>query len=291
MSFFWSPRCTSLTLLLVTLCAGCQTVPTDVFVAGEVALAEGQLTTALLRLDQVQPSHPRYADARALALAVERRLRTCQEMLTRGLVKRAEHDDEGALRYFEQALEIWPEERRAMDLIEATRFRRSSFDRGAAGPDQGVVATTQPVVAEVEPEPPAAPLFEVAPAPSSELSVPVAPTPTAKTTEPAPIVDPQPRSARVRRIPRERIAMAETLLEQGDLERALDLLEEAEPAGDDHEVERALVRVLRQRALLRYGQGQVEEAIADWVRILSILPGDAQATTFLKAARAERRRN
>ncbi len=262
--------------------ASCQVVHDDPFAAGEADLQGGRLPRALARLDSVPTTHPRYADARALALAVERRLRTSQEMITRGLGMRSQHDDAAAIRHFEQALEIWPEEQRAHDLIAATRSRQSAFGSGSSDAG-GDVVTTSPVDETAAGAGPA-------PAPGVETALPfvVPEAPVAMPTEPRSVTPVEPNvAAPTLRIPKDRIAKAEQHLVRGDLERALDLLEEGPPNVADAEVERALVRVLRQRALLRYGQGLLEEAIADWQRILAILPDDAQSTGFVKAARTE----
>jgi tetratricopeptide (TPR) repeat protein len=104
---------------------------------------------------------------------------------------------------------------------------------------------------------------------------------------PAPAVEPPPPAG----TPADAAALlqsAQRMLDRGEADRALDLLEQLQAREPTHAEARALtIRLLRNRALVRYGQGQLEEAASDWARVVDLDPQDAQAQRFLRAARSE----
>ena len=258
-------------LLLSLLFAGCRVMPEDPFEAAQQDLKQGDLLDALLSLDQVPPNHPRYADARSVAQAVERRMRTAHKLLGRGMGLRAEWRDQEAIDMFEQALSVWGRVSSASELILATEHRMSAMqptESGEAGREGIEVAETLPIgfpvqgPGQVQMSGPGAGVSDALPAPSVE------PGATPDITA--------------------RLLVAMDLLDRGQLERALDLLEglHAELPSQPVVV-RSLVRVLNQRALLHYGQGDLELALSDWTRVLRLDGAHAQARGFLIAAQAE----
>lgn len=85
------------------------------------------------------------------------------------------------------------------------------------------------------------------------------------------------------------LASVERLLRQGERRRALaslDALARACPA--DGDVSRRLVTLLRQRALLSYGSGRLDDALSDWRRILEVQPDNEEARALAARAAAER---
>jgi hypothetical protein len=84
------------------------------------------------------------------------------------------------------------------------------------------------------------------------------------------------------------LVAVETRLGRGQLEAAVaDLLELARRFPTEPRVRLRLVRLLHQRALLRYGDGAVAMAIADWQRVLEIDPNHHAARRLLEAAERE----
>ena len=81
---------------------------------------------------------------------------------------------------------------------------------------------------------------------------------------------------------------AESALQDGRLDEALRALQELfEARSGSQEVRDLLVRVLHQRALLHYGQGELARSIEVWGRVLEVDPSHAQASEFREAARSE----
>jgi tetratricopeptide (TPR) repeat protein len=102
---------------------------------------------------------------------------------------------------------------------------------------------------------------------------------------PAPPSSVSPESLR-----RVQLAKATDDLATGRLEQALDSLEALHvrhPTAP--EVRDLLIRVLHQRGLLLYGQGQLQAALDSWSRILAIDPEYAPAREFHRAAETELR--
>ncbi|MCA8950723.1 MAG: hypothetical protein KDE27_14570 [Planctomycetes bacterium] len=84
------------------------------------------------------------------------------------------------------------------------------------------------------------------------------------------------------------LVAVETRLGRGDLEAAVaDLIELSKRYPEDARVRLRLARVLHQRALQRYGHGQLAAAIVDWERVVALDPSNAIARSQLAAARAE----
>lgn len=258
-------------LILPLLLVGCIVMPADPFAAAQQRLREGELLDTLLYLDQVPPNHSRYADARSIAQAVERRMRTAHKLLGRGMALRAEWRDEEAIDLFEQSLSVWGRVTGARELILATEHRMAALqaeESGGATGDGIEIAGTMPIgfpVPGPSPEP----------GPGAAVEAPVVEDPS----EPEPGTPPDVKA-------RTRVAL--DLLQRGQLERALDMLEGLHAELPSHpEVAKSLVRVLNQRALLHYGQGDLELALNDWTRVLRLDPSHDQARGFLIAAQAE----
>ena len=258
-------------LLLSLLITGCRVLPVDPFVAAQRSLKGGDLLGTLLYLDQVAPNHPRFSDARSVAQAVERRMRTAQKLLGRGMALRAEWRDEEAIDMFEQALSVWGRVSTARELILATEHRMSALQ-----PSESVSTEVEGIgVAETLP-----------------IGFPV--SGPGQALEPGmngwDLGDPPVLAAGPGTTPdiTARLRVAMDLLDRGQLERALDLLEGMHAElPNQSKVAKSLVRVLNQRALLHYGQGDLELALSDWTRVLRLDGAHAQARGFLIAAQAE----
>ena len=115
-------------LLLILATTACQSLPKDPWLRAVKEVDRGELLGAIRDLDLLPPTHPRYGEARILAQAVERRLRTSQDLVQRGLRLRAQWRDEEALRQFELAQEVWPQVQGARDLEKATLNRIHAMD-------------------------------------------------------------------------------------------------------------------------------------------------------------------
>jgi tetratricopeptide (TPR) repeat protein len=256
-------------VLLAIALGSCQVTTLDNMGRAKRNIQSGDLLRAIVLLDKVPPADPAYAEARTLANAVERRMRTGQRLFAQGMRLRAEWRDVEAVRCFEMACEVWPRISGVEQMITATRHRMSALslpvraDRAGAGE----VAVTQPVdpsaaeeVRTLDADPPAVPLGEPAAA----------------------------GSALEQTIWNARYQQAESWLARGRLDEALDLLESLHrQAPTNAAVLTTLARVLHQRALLHYGQGHLQQAIIGWSQVLELEPNHSQATAFLPAAQAE----
>ncbi len=259
-------------IMLPLLLPACVVMPADPFMAAQQSLKDGDLLDTLLYLDQVPPNHSRYADARSIAQAVERRMRTAHKLMGRGMALRAEWRDEEAIDLFEQSLSVWARVSGASEMILATEHRMSALqpaDEEDYGSSEDIgIAGTMPIgfpVPGPNPEPgPGAVIEPRVEEPMLQSEAGTAPDVKART----------------------RVAL--DLLQRGQLERALDLLEGLHAELPSHsEVAESLVRVLNQRALLHYGQGDLELALNDWTRVLRLDAKHEQARGFLIAAQAE----
>lgn len=285
----------------------CATRPVDAFVQAERSLQQRDLAAALQALDAVPVAHARYPEARAAALDVERDMRRCHELMLEAMLKRAEWRDAEALAALQRVREIWPAMPGVTVLIAATEQRRRLFAESPAAPPAPAVAW-QP-----------APLLEtaVAYAPLVDLQPTPLLSPAAGTADllaPAPVQTPPPLQApeagRADAVPIAREAQGpagalvppvegavaaglmavEAKLSRGQLETAVsDLLDLAQQFPAEIRVRQRLVRVLNQRALLRYGDGAVAKAIADWQRVLELDPDNTNARRMLDAAISEGR--
>ncbi|MCZ6695102.1 MAG: hypothetical protein O7A63_01050 [Acidobacteria bacterium] len=297
---------------------GCQLRPADPIERATLDARRGKFLRALTVLDRLPPSHERYTDARTLAQALERRIRTSHEKVLEGLALRHEWRDEEALTRFREALEIWPDVAGANGLIRATELRIIALRRdggtplrevakGETGPatkvgDRGTGAT--PPVAGAESQPPA-PLGETRvtwvgprrPAarsgtiPSPEEVDPARSGPGKDDPRKADPVVARPRLPRTPQQERRRRRMLgrfATLMRAGEMDRAFAILENLwEESPGDRIIARELVRVQHQRALLAYGQGRLRDAIAGWEQVVRLAPEDTQSKAFLRAARTE----
>jgi len=301
------------------LLAACALAPADPYERAQHELARSRLLRALEALDTVPVSHARYPDARQAAVDVEGRVRRCHELVLEALRLRSEWRDLEALERLRRAQEQWPAAPSLARWIRVTEQRIATL--GAAAPVQG---DDPAYSAEVEGAA-AAPLLDVAP-PAPEPSLQTAPAPMAESAPPPsparPIAGADPaaaaaarplapeaaaaklpespkpaKSARPLPLPQRlpsaevaaELASVERLLLQGERGRALaslDALARACPA--DTEVAQRLVTLLRQRALLSYGSGRLDDALSDWRRILEVQPGNDEARALSARAAAER---
>lgn len=307
------------------LLAACALAPADPYERAQHELARSRLLRALEALDTVPVSHARYPDARQAAVDVEGRVRRCHELVLEALRLRSEWRDLEALERLRRAQEQWPAAPSLARWIRVTEQRIATL--GAAAPVQGESRASRAEVetAAAAPSvdvPPfaSAPSLPTAPAPMAELSPsPALPPagsdaadpagPAAATVAPpsppeaaAPNPPESPKAAEpARPAPRAlppglpaaevaaELASVERLLRQGERRRALaslDALARACPADDD--VARRLVTLLRQRALLSYGSGRLDDALSDWRRILEVEPDNEEARALAARAAAER---
>jgi tetratricopeptide (TPR) repeat protein len=257
----------------VSLMAACTNVPRDPFPRGEAAMRRGDLVAALHAFESVPAAHARSADARAQAQIVEERLRRGYAALFAGIVQRSGGHDQQALECLLRARQEWPQLPALETWIAATRDRLAATDpsepvvsfvpavdcEDVLVPDSGDAA----VVVEEVVDPPATPEFGRAE--QKELFAAGQEDPIALG-----------------------LVAVENRLGHGELELAvIDLLELARRHPADARVQNRLVRVLHQRALLRYGQGALTVAIGDWERVLAIQPENQVVKTLLDAVRAE----
>lgn len=303
--------------------ASCESLPQDDFKAAEITLHRGDLLSALFHLDCVPPTDPRYPESRAMAQAIERRIRLSHDLVDEGMQLRAEWRDREACTRFQQALEIWPELATARVVLEATRQRIDALEKPRDVPDSpaGSVVQSSPVgldggataggdpatVAQGEggqaapiTEPgTAAPLSSIATDPSEAqpgtdgVATPVAAeTPVAEGAG-EPGADPS-SSAQPAAPAGETVVgvdnwtkEVERELSAGRLEQALQIAEAQTTPIPSSKLRESLVQMLHQRALLRYGHGALELALHDWVRLQRIDPNHVEAAEFAAAARAE----
>lgn len=312
-------------LWLVLLAAGCALKPIDPWRRGAWALERHDLDAALGAFTEVPLQHVRYPESRAAALAVQRTMRHCDELLRDALQLRSEGRDAEALAVLQRANELWPGAPGLDELIAATRHRHrlvATEPTLAAVSVAAPVAPVAPVAADpvavspvpepsaaataalaepaapspepvAAPQPPEAPVAEpVAPA---VVQAPVEVQPSEPVAEPAPVVPaPEPAIAVARQPATGGDAVTAALvavegrLVRGDREAAItELLALARQYPDDMRVRVRASRLLHQRALVRYGEGVLDGAVADWRRVLELDPGHATASTLLRAAERE----
>jgi tetratricopeptide (TPR) repeat protein len=266
----------------------CTVQPQDPFVLAERAAARRDLITALQALDSVPVAHPRYPAARAMALDVERQMRRGHELILEGLMLRAEWRDDEALVVLRRAASMWPELPGVGVLVRATEQRlqvlgaAATASATAPSPDGTVESTPMPQL-ELRPGSAAAPAGEPA-------LPPVVPTATA--TPLGVSSGPQSRMPASADPVAAGLVAVEQRLGANQLEEAvLHLLELARRFPDDTRVRLRLARLLHQRALLRYGRGELAPAIADWRRVVEIEPTNESAKAMLTAAETESNRS
>ena len=280
------------TILVPLLClAACATQVQDPFETAEYALREHDLVGALLVYDAVPVSHPRYPEARAAAASIEGRIRRCHEMLLEALTLRSEWRDVDALGFLRLARAVWPSMPAVDGLIAATETRLRMFDRGSdaeARPDAlAAPAAPSPVVepgtAAVLPADTAAAGDPFA---AAEMSLPEQ-TPASESDNARSSAPHGVAAASTDAVSRG-LAQVESRLARTDLQGAVaDLFELARRFPNDPRVRARLARLLHQRALLSYGQGAVNGAIADWEQLLEMYPSHPLAAEMLRAARSE----
>lgn len=284
------------------LAGGCQVSPRDDYAAAERALLRHDLPAALQAFDAVPVAHARYPEARAAAAGVERRMRRSHEHLLEGLLLRSEWRDREALVALQRAKEIWTGLPGVDVLIRATEHRIGLFAAGAVSEVAAAAPSAVPAVPVVPP--PAAPSTPVVAAVQEidlARALPAAPTVLAagapaalagpSAVEPELEVAATPQNASPTAAD-EGVAVGlmrvEARLGSGDLEGAVaELFGLAARYPAEVRVRLRLVRVLHQRALLRYGQGALGAAIRDWERVTELDPQHAVARNLLAAARAE----
>ncbi len=286
--------------------AACVMAPRDPFARGHWAMQRHDLGTALQAFDAVPVVHPRYPEARAAAVGVERTMRRCHELLLDALMLRGEWRDEEALGVLQRARSIWPSMPGVDAWIAATQQRVLSV--GGAPPRRAEPLASPPPVPFLElplladrpaehrpartPEssvadelpvsPPIAPPSEVAMSPAAQVPV-VAEPPPPSAVAAAPVFaaaseDPVALS----------LVAVEAELRPGQLASAVaSLLQLADRHPGEVRIRVRLSRLLQQRALLRYGEGAVHEAIADWQRVLELEPENQLVRSMLVAAQQE----
>ena len=304
----------------------CATRPLDPFVDAERALERHDLARALQALDAVPVAHAQYPKARAAAVDVERDMRRCHELILEAMLMRSEWRDSEALLALHKVRTIWPAMPGVDVLIQATEQRRRLFEaqpRPGPAPLAEVApqipeASMPAVVAEAAPRPvpppsglaePSAPMVEVQPptststsavepttagAPTPPSSVPAFEVPFAPDATQAAVQNPAPPSVSTVAAVDDAVAIGlvavEVRLGRGQLEVAVtDLLELARRFPADPRVRGRLLRLLHQRALLRYGDGNVAMAVSDWQRVLDLDAGNRVARRMLDELTREAR--
>jgi tetratricopeptide (TPR) repeat protein len=265
-----------LAALCLPLVTACTAMPADPFERGKVALQKGDLLTALRAFEAVPGGHARRDEARVNVAEVEDRVRRSHQALLEGIVLRTQGRDRQALASMQRARETWPALPSIDIWIAATRERanRTSVRIVSASPRPAVDC-------ERESGAESASIDAIAVAGA----------------EPARVAgsDPEDRDERAA-APIDRgedpialgLIAVEARLGHGELELAvIDLLELARRFPHDTRVQQRLVRVLHQRALLRYGQGALTTAISDWERVLALQPDNRLVRALLDAVRAE----
>jgi hypothetical protein len=294
--------------------AACVVAPRDPFTRGHWALQRHDLGAALQAFDAVPVVHPRYPEARAVAVGVERTMRRCHELLLDALMLRGEWRDEEALVVLQRARSTWPSMPGVDAWIAATEQRMLSFGGSPPRSTESIASPPPVPLLELPPRseqsvenrtgrsepalvqdqqplsPPDAMADQVAPAPVSESPAAVEPTPT---PEPAAAAPAAPVFAAASEDP---VALAlvavESELRSGKLAAAVASLQQLADRHPGEVRSRVrLSRILQQRALLRYGEGAVHEAIADWQRVLELEPENQLVRSMLAAAQQEGERN
>ncbi|MBL8750427.1 MAG: tetratricopeptide repeat protein [Planctomycetes bacterium] len=256
--------------------AACVAAPSDPFVRAGAAARSGDLLAALAAYESVPATDPRHEEARANALEVEVRMQRSHQSLLDGIVLRGNGEDRSALTSMERARDAWPGLPSIDRWIAATRVRlgqRTAAAARTAGLRPAVDCEGPFVVVEEE----------EAGERGADAAVSQVSAPRPRIAAPRPVVSVGDEDAISLGL-----VQVETRLARGELELAvLDLLELARRHPVDFRVQDRLARVLHQRALLRYGQGALAAAIADWERVIAIQPDNRVVHALLDAVRAE----
>lgn len=274
---------------------GCALPPKDPFARAEWSLARDRLLPALRAFDAVPPEHARYREARAGAIELERRMRHCHELVGEALQLRADGRDEAALSRLLQAQAVWPGEPGVAAWIAATR-RRIDRRLAVVAPhtgivdrigDDGATALSPSPLAEsdvasvqaeaADPEPAVLP-SEPCEGPADEVSV---------VDEPE--VGAGARASASWNVVTAALQAVELRQRRGDHDGAVaDLVGLVKRYPEDPRLRRRFGQLLHQRALLRYGKGELDGAIADWRRVLEFEPDNRAVAQLLRRVERER---
>lgn len=262
------------------LLTACQTTHGDRYCQGRSALDAGDLARALAAFDAVPITDQNYPEARLAAAALERRLRQHGELVLLGLRLRGEWRDDEALAAFRGALETWPASVDTQRLLAATWQRRellAALQAPSAAPprlagagEPSAAPRDVPVAEPPTPVPAATPVLATEPPSGAAAPVPVPERPVVLSDEVGAA-----------------LAQLELRMLGGAIDPVLDellLLQQRAPG--DPRVTSRLARLLQQRGLIRYGQGQVAAAVADLQRAAELDPQlDSARVLFVLAAR------
>jgi len=261
--------------------AACAVQPVDSYERGMLASRRGDLLDALRAFENVPASHPRRAEARIAATDVENRVRRSHQALLDGIVLRAEGRDREAIASMQRARDAWPGLPSIDAWIGATRDRWSLTNVRIVETPLAQHATERERERELRIAPtPGAPTSDALVAPPAEVVEGGMPPAAADAADGFDQVSEDPVTLG--------LVAVEARLGRGELELAvIDLMELARRHPTELRVQNRLVRVLHQRALLRYGQGALTTAIADWERVLTIQPDNRLVRALLDAVRTE----
>ena len=308
-------------VLLWLAVSNCQTSPRNAFGAGQQALAGGDLVAALRSFDAVPVSHPDYPQARLRAAALECRLQRHKEKLLRGLQMRSQWRDEQALAAFSSALAEWPEHAETRELIATTRNRLDLLERTGSsrevvwmdpperdptdvrsgllsarsvgsGQDLTAPVVSRAAVVEEDSVPSLSvqrPAVPVAESVALEESVDETASANAGDAVAGSAAGATPRERAVRG---DQVAEALAQIAAGsaagridDVLHALQALQRTWP--NDRRVTSRLARLLHQRGLMSYGNGDLAAAVADWRRALQLDPSLRTVRALFDVAAAE----
>lgn len=278
---------------LLLLVVGCVAPPQDPFDRAEFELARDDLLGALHAYDAVPSSHPRYPDARAAAVGLEVRMRRCQELLLQGLRLRSEWRDEEALEQFHRAAEQWPAEPGLEQWIAVTEQRVATFGRASA--QESAMPPAAPAAEVVLRAPEVTGVEEPSSVPAAPAGAPAQVDLVTSSPEQASasIVSDvgealEPVSASASPEVQAALRSLDVLRARGQQHEVLTQLEAlATHFPRDPRVTRRLASLLHQRALLRYGRGELAAAVADWSQVLALEPAHRAAKQMLARARVE----
>jgi tetratricopeptide (TPR) repeat protein len=261
--------------LLVTavLGASCAVSRRDPFADANRALQRGDLAGALASYERVPCTDDRYAAARAQADFVIERWRRGHELVLEAQALRRSRRYAEALSRLLAAQRAWAR-LPGLDVLIAQTKHNAHRAPVAASQSTGVAV-------------PAAPASETRTSASAEAD------PEQEAAEPTPPSENVGDALGTQSAPREdhvtsALVAAEARLSSGQLDRAIaDLEQLAKGQPSDLRVRARLVRLLQQRALMRYGSGVLTGAIADWERVFEFDPTNDGVLRNLRVARVE----
>jgi hypothetical protein len=263
--------------MCVAAFAGCALPPVDPFARGAWSLQRQDLTAALQSFHQVPASHREAIAASQTAANIEIEMRWCHEQLALAIGQRAAGSDHAALATLHKVQERWPKAPGLVPLLRATAARLAASEVPAPT-TVGTMAAAPVAVAA----PPTAQLIQASSEPTAVPSAPM--TEPALSAPSASIVTPIVVNEELT----QRLMDSEQRLQRGDREGALaELHELARRYPHEARVRVRLARLVHQRALVRYGDGRLEPAIADWRQVLLLDPEHAEAQACLRGAERE----